>query len=250
MRDALVVGFFNSIETSLRAEFKNEIDAGRLVFFHTPSPRHSFSFPKFKGRFFEVAMRNDGDTVYVLAADMRHPELNWVRGQLEAIVASARARENCRHIDVTFFDNAQDSEAVAETLRECQLAGPSENHPVDEAQLRRHTNGQKVLCIRGEQQASYEEAFRRADIQFENFEDHFEEIALPYGSNVGKTLKEYAKRYGCLLYAWGELKYAQPAVKDRWQAFHQGKTPSSAVARFKEAVLGSSRGSEDESPAS
>jgi hypothetical protein len=235
---AFVVGFFNSLETSLRVEFKQEIDTGRLVFFNTPSPRYSFSFPKFKGQFFDVAMRNDQDTVYVLAADMRHAELSWVRGNLEGIVDSARAREDCRPIELTFFENAQDFEAIAEALRQCQLAGPIANHPVDEESLRKHMNGQKTLCVRGMKQGSFEDALRRANIQFKSFGDHFEEMPLSYGSNVGKTLREAAKRYGCLLYAWGELKYVQPALKDKWGAFHQGKTPADAVARFKQAVLG------------
>jgi hypothetical protein len=234
---AFVVGFFNSLETPLRAEFQHELDGGRLVFLGIPSPRYSFSFAQFKSKLFGTLSQTDQDPVYIFAADMRNSELAWVRGSIEGIVNSALSRENCRPIQLAFFENAQDFEAVADALRDCQLSGAVENHHVDESALRAHMNGHKGLCVRGRQQSSFEDALRRANIQFENFTDYFEELDLPYGPNVGKTLKDCAKRYRCLLYAWGELKYLEPNAKDRWHALHQGKTPAAVVARFKEAVL-------------
>jgi hypothetical protein len=245
---AFVVGFFSSVETTLRAEFKHEFEGGRLVCFNTPSPRYSFSFPKFKGHFFEIASRDDNDPVYVFAVDMRNAELLWVRPNLEGVIDSARSRENCRPIHLVFFENAQDSEAVADALRGCQLGGPVENHHVEESALKAYMNGQKALCIRSPQQTPFEEILRRANIQFEKFEDYFEEVELKYGSNVGKILKDCAKRYRCLIYVWGELKYMQPSIKDKWQAVHQGKTPASAVARFKEALRGPSKEASESSP--
>jgi hypothetical protein len=238
---AFVVGFFSAIDKSLCAEFEQDVGAGRVVFFHTVSEQRSFNFPQFKSLFFEVVTRDDPDPVYVFAAEMRHPALAWVRRNLQGIVNSARGRDKCRAIELVFFSNAQDAEPVADSIRECHLAGEPETRVVEEELLRRHANGVKILCIRGEQQSSFEEALRRADIQFENFSDHFDEVPLPYGSNVGRTVKQSARSYNCLLYAYGELKYVQPAIKDKWKAFHQGKTPAAAVARFKEAVLGSSK---------
>ena len=93
-------------------------------------------------------------------------------------------------------------------------------------------------CIVGTNQSSFEDALRRAGLQFERYEDHFVEVSLAYSSNVSQALKTYAKQYACLLYAWGALKYLDPSVKSKWKSLHQGETPAAAVARFKQAVLG------------
>jgi hypothetical protein len=242
VRVAFVVGFFNSLEEALQPEFQREFDNGRLVFLPIPSPRHPFDFKKFKSQFFDAASRDDQDPILVVATDMRNAELAWVRGSLEGIVDSARSRSNSRPIEgPLFLRDAQNAEPVADALRKFKLGDQVEEEAVSEAMLQAHVNGGKAFCVRGRKQSCFEDALRRANIQFGRFEDYFVEVDLPYGSNVGQTLKERAKQHSFLLYAWGELKYMQPSDKDKWSAVHQGQTPADAVARFKQAVIGTSR---------
>ena len=139
-------------------------------------------------------------------------------------------------------DDTQNPEPVVSALIEFGLGSDagSSTTPVPESALQAYTKGSKVVCVRGAGQSTFQEALRRANFQFQRFEDYFEEVELPYNSNVNNTVKKFAKRYGCLLYAWGVLKYLQPPIKKKWSSFHEGETPAAVVVRFKQAVLGSS----------
>jgi hypothetical protein len=228
------VGFFSPVEKALRVEFEKEFDSGVLVFLGTASPRHTFNFHKFKSQFFQAASLSDPDPVLVIAADMRG--LDWVKKDLSGIVEAGRERG--KDVQLVFFADAQAAAPVADALREFGLSGSPEDRAVSAPMLLKHTKGEIVLCVRGEQQPTFEDALRRANFRFARFEDHFREIALPYGPNVGKILSENSKRCGYLLYAWGELKYMQPSVTARWKAHQQGDTPAAAVVRFKQAIVG------------
>lgn len=234
MKVAFVVGFFSPVEKALSVEFKKELDSRVLVFLGKPSPHQPFNFHAFKSHFFQAASLNDPDPILVIAADMRG--LDWVRNSLEGIVGSGRSRG--REVQLLFFADAQDADPVVDALHEFQLSGVPEDRVVSESMLMAYTKGQKIVCVRGQNQSSFEDALRRANFQFGRFEDHFLEIDLAYGPNVGETVTGYSKRHACLIYAWGELRYLQPATKRKWADPHEGKTPASAVARFKQAVLG------------
>lgn len=238
MRIAFVVGFFNTLETPLRDEFQREFDNGMLVFLGISSPRHPFNLGIFKSQLLDAAGRDDRDPMLVIAADMRNRELAWVRGNLEGIVEAAQSRGRHRGITLMFLRDAQNVEPVAKAIHEFKLGEPIEGNTVSEEMLRSHLNGSTIVCLRGKKQPSYKDALRRANFEFQRFEDYFVELELDYGSNVGRAVKARADKHGCLLYAWGKLKYLDPTIKDGWRTVHEGQTPAAAVARFKQAVLG------------
>jgi hypothetical protein len=237
VKAAFVTGFFSPVKKALEVEFAREFDCEALVFLGKVSPHQAFDLKTFKSRFFQVAKAGDRDPILVIAAKVRG--LEWINDSVAAIVESARAQSNNKEIRLLFFEDAQNPDPITAALHEFDLSGAPELSAVAEVKLLAHTKGQKVLCVRGDKQSSFEDALRRAGFQFERYEDHFVEIGLAYGSNVSKVLKSYAKQHAYLLYAWGALKYLDPSVKSKWKSLHQGDTPAAAVTRFKQAVLGS-----------
>lgn len=239
MKAAFVVGFFSPVEKALQSEFGKELGSGALVFLGKPSLYQAIDLKGFKSRFFKVAKGGDRDPVLVIAARVRDPRLDWINDSLAAIVESAREQSNGKAIHLSFFDDLQNPDPVVGALHEFELSDSDQSCAVTEVKLLTYTKGLKVLCVRGQMQPSFEDALRRAGLQFEGYEVHFVEVTLAYNSNVTQVLKNYAKQHACLLYAWGGLKYLDPSVKGKWKTLHQGETPAAAVARFKQAVLGS-----------
>jgi hypothetical protein len=178
--------------------------------------------------------------ILVVASDLR-AEARF-NHDLKQMIEAQRVRSG-RDIRLVFHKDAQDPAPVFESLEEFGFSTGEESSAEDisESTLRAHRGGKKILCIRGPNQSAYEDTLRRANFKFERFEDHFVEMILPYSSNNGHTLTQSAKSHSCLIYAWGELKYLQPTVADKWQNLHQGKNPSAAIARFKQSVRGSSK---------
>jgi hypothetical protein len=238
----LVVGFFSPVEDALKVEFQPELDSGALVFLGKSSPQQAFDIHKFKSKFFHLCSTNDPDPILVIAAEVRG--LEWAIQSLIGIVDSGRLRG--REIVLQFFANAQDANRVVDALLEFQLRHAPGDANVSEATLRNHGNGKRVFCVRSQGQAGFEEVLRRAGFQFARFEEHFVELDLAYGPNVARTVATHAPHHDTLLYAWGELKYMQPADKRKWKAVHQGQTPAAAAARFKQAVLGSTNDGQDD----
>ena len=236
MKVAFVTGFFSPVKNGLEAEFAAELSRGALVFLGKASPHQAFDLKIFKSRFFQVAKGGDRDPILVIAAKVRG--LEWVNDSLAAIVESARAQSNGKEIRLLVFDDTQNPDPIIGALHDFDLSDSHEQGGVTEDKLLTYTHGQKVLCVRSDNQSTFEDALRRAGLQFDRFEDHFVEVSLAYSSNVSQALKSYAKQHACLLYAWGALKYLDPSVKSKWKSLHQGETPAAAVARFKQAVLG------------
>jgi hypothetical protein len=241
---AFVVGFDNSVKAELRAKFDKELAGGSLVFFAKLSSRYSFDLPSFKSQFLKLAGESGIDPILVVAADLRSvPGLEWVHPYLEQIIGEGRSRCGSRIIDVAFCDDFQNPAPIIDTLDEFQLAvlvGGSIT--ITQAMLSDYANGRKILCVRGNNQPCFEDALRRANIQFGNFDDYFAEMALSHTSNVSNTVKKVSKQYRCLLYSYEVLRYLHPAVKAVWSNnLYQGRTPASAVAWFKQAVQGSTK---------
>jgi hypothetical protein len=233
---AFVVGFFNPVEAALKDAFEEDLDGGTLICVSKTSSRYAFDVNKFKSQFFQKAAASDVESILVIAADLRGQE--WLTANLQQMVDAARARSGGKNIQLELQKDAQNPTPVIDSINQYGLAksGECAGGEVSELELMAYTHSKKVLCVRGKNQSGFEDALRRANFKFTNFENHFVELELSYGSNVGQTLKDSAKHHICLLYAWGELKYLQPATKSKWQNLHQGENPAAAVARFKQAV--------------
>ena len=238
MKVAFVVGFFNPVESALQDAFEEQLDGGTLICISKTSSRYAFDVNKFKSQFFQKAVASDVDSILVVAADLRGQE--WLTANLQQMVDAARDRSGGKNIQLVLLKDAQNPAPVMDSIHGYGLVASADyaGGEVSESQLIAYTGSKKVLCVRGKNQSGFEDALRRGNFQFTNFEDHFVELALSYGSNTGQTLKDSAKHHICLLYAWGELKYLQPATKSRWENLHQGENPAAAVARFKQAVQG------------
>jgi len=234
VRVAFVAGFFSPVEETLKDEFECELASRALVVVGKPALKVPFDVHKFKSQFFQAASLDDRDPILVIATSIRGEE--WVRAALEGIVESGRSRG--REILLKFLPDTQDPAPIVEALDEFELTSSAKDMAVTEAMLTTYRQGHRILCVRGGNQAGFADALTRAQVQFANFDDHFLEVTLSYGPNVIETLVKYSRNHSCLLYAWGELKYLQPRAKKKWGAVHQGKTPSDAIVRFKQAVLG------------
>jgi hypothetical protein len=241
---AFVVGFYSPVEAALAQRFKGELDAGGVVFLGKASPHHAFDVKQFMAQFLHKADERDADPILVIAPDLScDPKLQWVHYRLKEVIGSGGTRAGSRESRLVLCDDTQNSEPVVGALLEFGLGSVADSSTtvVPELSLQAYTKGSKVVCVRGAGQSTFEEALRRANFQFTRFEDYFDEVELSYSSNANNTVKKFAKRYGCLLYAWGVLKYLQPPIKKKWGSFHEGETPAAAVARFKQAVLGSAQ---------
>jgi hypothetical protein len=171
------------------------------------------------------------------------PGLEWVHHYLEQIIDEARSRSGLRPIDASFLGDFQNSAPVIDTLHEFQLTVRiADTIAITEATLSNYANGHQILCVRGNNQPCFEDALRRANIQFGCFDKYFMEMALSHTSNVSNTVKKVSKQYRCLLYSYEVLRYLHPAVKTAWgNNLYQGRTPASAVAWFKQALQGSTK---------
>jgi len=244
---AFVVGFFNPVGSALQDAFEEQLDGGTLICVSKTSSRYPFDVNKFKSQLFQKATAMEIDSILVVAADLRGQE--WLTSSLQQMVDAARDRSDGKDIQLVLCKDAQNPAPVIESISAFGLVVSGEcGGEVSESDLIAYRQLKKVLCVRGKNQSGFEDALRRAGFQFANFEHHFVEVPLSYGSNVGQTLKESAKHHICLLYAWGELKYLQPATKTKWDNLHQGENPAAAVARFKQAIQGEAAGKKDKSP--
>jgi hypothetical protein len=242
---AFVVGFYSPVETALAERFKSELDTGSVVFLGKGSPHHAFDVKQFMARFLQKADEADPDPILVVAPDLSNdPNLQWVHFRLQEVVGSCESRDGNRESLLELCADTQNPEPVVSKLTKFGLGLASDARAVvPESSLQAYTRAGKIVCVRGAGQSTYEDALRRANFQFTRFEDYFEEVELSYSSNANNTVKKLAKKYSCLLYAWGVLKYLQPPIKKKWERHHEGETPAAAVSRLKQAVLGS--GGED-----
>lgn len=235
MKVAFVVGFFNTVEDALRSEMKERVDAKSIVCVPKRSSQYPFDLNRFKWLLSQELKSSDDEPILVVASDLRAEER--FNHDLKQIIEAQRIRSG-RDIRRVTHKDAQDPAPVFESLEEFGFSTSEESsaEEISESTLTAHRGGKKILCVRGPNQSAYEDTLRRANFKFERFEDHFEEMVLPYSSNNGHTLKQSAKSHSCLIYAWGELKYLQPTVADKWQNLHQGKNPAAAIGRFKQSV--------------
>lgn len=236
MHAAFVLGFFSPVDEALKLRYAGTPLARSVAFIGKNTALQAFDLNRFKSEFFSRIADGSGDPILVLATEARG--LEWVKAQLEGIVKAGRDRAGDRPISLRFFHDAQDAGPITDLLDAFLPAASLEGDrgEITEAALRRFCGGGKILCVRGINQTGYEEALGRTNIRFQRFGDHFEEMPLAYGANIGNIIKNAANRYAGLLYAWGELKYLHPKLKKRWLVLFQGDTPSDVSVRFRQAL--------------
>jgi hypothetical protein len=246
---AFVVGFFSSVEDALRTEFDVLIETGTIVCVGKKSSAYPFDLKRFKGHLAQcIAVGGPDDPIIVIASDLRSEQR--FNNDLKHLIDAQKVRSG-REIRLEFHKDAQDAGAVIDSLETFGITGcadPCQESEISDAALTTYRHGKKILCVRGANQSEYEDVFRRANFKFARFDEHFLEMELAYSSNNGSTLKQSAKAHSCLIYAYGELKYLQPSVADKWINVHQGKNPSAAVARFKQAVQGLAQKNDPKEP--
>lgn len=236
MHAAFVLGFFSPVGKALEQKYAGALKARSVAFIGKNTPQQAFDLKRFKSEFFSRIADGSNDPILVLAAETRG--LEWVKMQLEQIVQAGTDRAGARPISLRFFHDAQDPNPIVDLIDTFLPAPAAEGAQAEtsETALRRFRGSGRILCVRGNNQTGYEEALRRANIRFGTFDDHFEEMPLTYGSNIGNVIRNAASHYVGLLYAWGELKYLQPKIKKHWSVLFQGDTPAAVVARFRQAL--------------
>ena len=234
MKAAFVVGFYDPVSKALDLDFKSDLDATKLFVFPKSSSHHAFDLSAFKA---ELLQRSEPSILIVSADFSRAQGFEWLSANVQGL-RDAAAERGPKEVKIVLCGDTQNPAPVVAALREFGLGGPSRpGDVVPEHILTAFRGGGRVLCVRGKDQAEFEEALRRANFEFQNFATHFVEVVLPYGSNVGNTVKRLSKQHSCLIYAWGVLKYLPPAIKAKWGRFYTGESPATAVNWFKQAVL-------------
>lgn len=235
MKAAFVVGFYSPVSDELRTRFAKELDAETLEVFPRSSSHHAFDVNAFKAR---ILQRSEPSVLIVAPDFSRSSEFGWLSSSLAGIREAARSRIGGRSVDLVFCEDTQNPNPVVLALRQFGFgfsSGPED--AVSEQALTIFRGQKRILCVRGKDQTAFEEVLRRAKFEFQDFGTHFAEVPLPYGSNVGNTVKKFSKQHPCLIYAWGVLKYLAPPIKAKFEHFFTGDTPTAAVGWFKQGVL-------------
>jgi hypothetical protein len=239
VKAALVVGFYSPVEEALNTRFEAEVRDGSLASFSRVSSHQAFDFNAFKSTLFQKLDGDACEEIVIVAADFtRARGFEWLSSRLGEVIAAANSRSaGSKKIGCVECGDTQNPAPVFQALQNFGFPGtPEAGTLLEERIVRTFRGSNKILCVRGADQTPYEEALKRGGIQFQDFNEHFMEVVLRYGSNVGNTVKKLAKHHSCLIYANGVLKYIQPPVKAKWKHFFEGRTPSDAVGWFRQAL--------------
>lgn len=148
MKVAFVVGFFDPIESTLRAEFSSELEDGALIWIRGRGVRRPLNLESFKGPFCQVLADGTDDPILLLYARLRG--FDYVEYSLKAIIDSNSAG---RQVDFLGIEDLQDSERLIRELTQFGLSVRTEI--VTETMLCKLLGGSKVLCVRAERQANF-----------------------------------------------------------------------------------------------
>jgi len=234
---AFVLGFYNPVESALRAEFGAELSRGCLVWLGQQSRNRPFNLNEFRGRLRQTLNDSTCDPILVLLAEVRGQE--WVKPSVEGIVSSSESTGSQPRVVISTLKNAQESQSVVTLLKEFGLE--ARNDAITGVMLSTFLGGATVLCVRAMWQPNFADAFRRARIPADLCGEQFIERTIHSGQNPNliRELCEAACQYGVLLYAWKGLRTMPADAKRRFaKGVFEAETPAKVVALFKNGVLG------------
>lgn len=233
MRTAFVLGFFKTVDAELRGEFGEHFDVGGVVSIPNErfDPRQAFDVKSFAQRFNRTMIDGTQDEVLIVIADL----VPWATAAVEGLACQQIGRT----IQIRKLRDARSSRPVAELLRD--FIRPLIGEIVAEHTVRAYANGGRILCVRGNHQAPFQDVFERHGFDAPCFETHCTERVYDVGknSNLIRDLRDGARNFGCVLYAWHGLRTAPHEVKAKYPKgrFFEDSTTSRVVQAFKRSLI-------------
>lgn len=230
MKVAFIVGFYSRVEAELRGKFANAFDDENLVWIGRTS-KDKPDLPAFKDRFFKVLDDGSDDPIHIFLAVLRNEP--WVATSVDGII---RGHGRVR---LATLPNALDSAKVVGHIKELGLS--ELNIEIRKACLVKYLDGKEVLCVRPTWQTSFENSLRRAGFPPGCVGEYFcESIVQPSrNSNLPKELRDGAKQYAHLLYAYKSLRHAPKDLRRQYEGyFFQDETTAGVVDKLKKDILG------------
>jgi len=227
LKIAFVVGFYNTVNKSLKIRFP---DNDRLIL--VDHGKNSLSV--FKERFYDAIKTYDS----LLVCLGRSGSDQHLQDAVTGIISTAQAQSTAT-IQFKPFKNLYDPMPVVELV---ESFGLQMDTVIETFHVRSKVADGKILCVSLEGKTSIFSALERAGFSEEAIRECFTEQQYKGGrnSNLMQDLKSRAQSHSCLLYAWGSLRTSTPDVKDAYKyGCYEAPSASQVVELFKKSFTDS-----------
>jgi hypothetical protein len=230
LRKALIAGFFDYVEASVRQEFGALVDRGDVVIvgLGRVDPRRGLNMELFKRAVGQLLTTECADVLVVVGASA-----TWVEDSARTVLSPYGDR--CR-IDFQALEDLRDARPVLALISNYGIRNEPSNSDTDA--LMGQLAGQRVYCVRSVSQTSFERTLQRLGFVFDPLCFEEEVVESSRNSNLIQSLSSKSDRFHWLLYAWSGLRTLPSDAKKKFRSgCLEADSPMKVGTMFKQRLL-------------